>query len=85
MVESHICSLLDESTEIFIENERWVVSLSKLATEEDLENNHHLEYEGELVEQVRVPISFCPYCGTKLVSSKSLAKATYSYSDYSEG
>ncbi len=83
MIESHICSLLDENAEIFIENDQWIVSLSKLATEEDLEKNHYLEREGELVEQVRIPISYCPYCGVKLVSNKKLTNATYSYNDYS--
>jgi len=84
MTETHLCSSLDESSvEIFVENDHWIVSLSKLATEDDLENNHYLEHEGELVEQVRVRISFCPYCGLKLASSEKLVKPTYSYDDYS--
>jgi len=33
----------------------------KLASEDDLENNHHLENIDEIIEQIVLPVNYCPY------------------------
>lgn len=42
--------------------------LNKVATEEDIENDHTLEYVGQTVKTVKIRVAFCPYCGKKLAS-----------------
>lgn len=44
------------------------LNLNRLATEEDLERDHYLEYEGQTIETVKIRVVFCPYCGQKLAS-----------------
>ena len=46
------------------------LNLNRVATEEDLERDHYLEYEGQTIETVKVQVAFCPYCGQKLASGK---------------
>ncbi|WP_240776358.1 hypothetical protein [Nitrincola alkalilacustris] len=46
------------------------LNLNRVATEEDLESDHYLEYEGQTIETVQIQVAFCPYCGQKLVSGK---------------
>lgn len=47
--------------------ECWSLYLVREATEQDLEENHHLEEVGESIWSVYHEISFCPHCGTELV------------------
>ena len=46
------------------------LNLNRVATDEDLERDHYLEYEGQIIEIVRIQVAFCPYCGQELVSGK---------------
>jgi hypothetical protein len=45
------------------------MNLNRVATEDDLENDHLLEYEGQTVEAIRLEVVFCPYCGNKIGST----------------
>lgn len=45
------------------------LNLNRVATEEDLEHDHYLEYAGETIETIQVQVVFCPYCGQRLASS----------------
>lgn len=53
------------------EESRWCLFLERLATEEDLEENHYLEEVGETIWTTAVEIKFCPYCGRELFSAQS--------------
>ena len=44
----------------------WQMHIIREATEEDLEENHHLEEVGETIWRTIVEISHCPYCGQNL-------------------
>ena len=47
------------TTDAFIELQdgELLLTLSKVATALDLENNHYLECEGDLIDQVAVPVA----------------------------
>ena len=70
--EIHKCEFLPEG--IRIEKSRsyfhgeftWQLVISREATEDDLNNNHHLESVGEEIWSVIAEINNCPYCGCKL-------------------
>lgn len=47
-------------------NSNWVLYAVKCATEDDLEENHNLEEEGDLICTAIVAIKNCPYCGVEL-------------------
>ena len=44
----------------------WQLVISREATEDDLENNHHFECVGETIWSVAAEINNCPYCSCKL-------------------
>lgn len=73
----HSCPTI-VAADAFFESEdgELYLTLSKVATAQDLEDDHHLSYEGELIEQVSIPVTFCPYCGERLVSTP-VTQATY--------
>ena len=73
----HSCPAI-VAADAFFESEDGELSLtlSKVATAQDLEDNHYFNYEGELMEQVSIPVTFCPYCGERLVSTP-VTQATY--------
>lgn len=56
----------------FFENEdlSWCLFIERLATEEDLQENHYLEEIGEQIWTTAVEIKFCPYCGVELLTNK---------------
>lgn len=64
------CSL----SEIWFEKEGPSVylNLNRVATEEDLENDHYLGHEWQTIETVCLQVAFCPYCGEKLCSDTEL-------------
>ncbi|EAZ97153.1 hypothetical protein [Marinobacter sp. ELB17] len=49
----------------------WCLFVERLATEDDLQENHYLEEVGEMIWMTAVEIKFCPYCGEKLVAAQS--------------
>ncbi|WED24003.1 hypothetical protein L3Q72_22495 [Vibrio sp. JC009] len=85
-IKIHKCKvkLADLSSSIQIyqeEGEEWQLSLSRCATMEDLENNHYLECEGDIIEQTVISIVYCPYCGEKL--SDSTPEVSFRQHDFS--
>jgi hypothetical protein len=48
----------------------WQLEISREATEEHLEENHHLEEIGQTIWTTVVEIECCPYCGESLYSEK---------------
>ena len=57
-----------DSVEAWIENDEgeWLLNINRVATEQDLEENHHMEEVGQTVQHVAINVLFCPYCGKKL-------------------
>lgn len=69
--KQHICDAIptdNDSVIIYLaeDDKFWKLHVSKLANEEDLEENHHLELIDETIWQTRIEILYCPYCGKKL-------------------
>lgn len=54
------------------ESPLWCLFIERQATEEDLENNQHLEDVGQAIWMTAVEIKFCPYCGKELTVAKFL-------------
>lgn len=89
----HDCAgLLDQGIEIVFDNhfdehkKSWRLNVCREATEEDLEENHHLEEVGELIWSTTVEIDCCPYCGNKLYegnADKTNALKRRDHSDFS--
>jgi hypothetical protein len=79
---SHECSATQvEACSIYLgECGNWWLHLSKNATQEDLENNHFLEMEGEIMTLVMITVKYCPYCGTQLQHNN--AEPQFSYQDF---
>lgn len=48
------------------------LNMNRGATEEDIENDYDLEYEGQTIETVNIRVAFCPYCGLKLKSGDGI-------------
>ena len=44
----------------------WKLHVQREATEEDLETNHYLDCEGDIMWSLYVEITHCPYCGKPL-------------------
>ena len=49
----------------------WRLIIRREATEEDLEENHYLEEEGDILWETSLEISHCPYCGKYLLENES--------------
>lgn len=47
----------------------WVLTITREATEEHLEENCYFELIGDTVWETTVTILCCPYCGTRLTAS----------------
>jgi hypothetical protein len=65
-VEVIYCDFYDEE-----QTRAWWLHVYKEATEEDLIQNHFLQYVGELMESKAIKIRFCPYCGKNLFEEAS--------------
>ncbi len=48
----------------------WRLIIRREAIEEDLEENHHLEEEGETLWETALEILHCPFCGKYLLENK---------------
>jgi len=57
---------IEKSRTYFHEECTWQLVISREATEDDLNNNHHLENIGDEIWSVVAEINSCPYCGGKL-------------------
>ena len=62
-----------------------ILNINRTATEQDLEDNHHLEEVGQTIYQVAVNIKFCPYCGCKLDTSEMMLFQTSLYTTFQSG
>lgn len=67
-LQTHQCAATQRDTcSIYLhEDSSWWLHLSQNATQHDLENNHFLEMEGEIMTLVMLPVKHCPYCGKQL-------------------
>jgi len=81
----HQCESMDLA-EAWIEkgDEGWLLNINKIATEQDLEENHHLEEVGETIYQVAVNVKFCPYCGSKIDGSSDTTVPSFEFYDFSK-
>jgi NADH pyrophosphatase NudC (nudix superfamily) len=85
MVDSHNCeSLLLVESWIEIGDDNYILNINQIATEEDLEENHHLEYVGQTIFQVAINIKFCPYCGEDLKHPKNEIVPEFKLYDFSK-
>jgi NADH pyrophosphatase NudC (nudix superfamily) len=85
MVNSHNCELL-LLAEAWIENrdDNHILNINQIATEDDLEENHHLEEVGQTIFQVAINIKFCPYCGEDLKHPKNEIGPEFKLYDFSK-
>lgn len=60
------------------------LNLNRIATEDDLENDPYLEYEGQTIESVKIQVAFCPYCGEKLASDKEVVVPQFQYHNFGD-
>lgn len=80
LVEQHSCDFLPKQTVSIHKAENgtypnWLLTIYREATEEDLEENHHLEDVGDLMWQTEVSINHCPYCGERLPAKTTSVNA----------
>ena len=79
----HNCSSCSLAETWFEEDDSDVyLNLNRVATEEDLENDHYLEYEGQTIETVKIRVAFCPYCGEKLSSGKKVVVPQFQHHNF---
>jgi len=68
----HKCDYQSENvdvvcTDMFDENKpEWVLMVTRLADEADVEENHYLDSVGDIIWQTVVSINNCPFCGIVL-------------------
>ena len=75
---SHECELTNNETRQVIYSKNidsefqnvWNLVLRRAADLHDLEENHFLESEGDIVWEATIEILFCPFCGIKLKESR---------------
>ncbi|MFC6672471.1 hypothetical protein [Marinobacterium aestuariivivens] len=58
------------------------LNLNRVATDEDLERDHYLEYEGQIIEIVKIQVAFYPYCGEKLTSGKEVVVPQFQHHNF---
>lgn len=58
------------------------LNLNKVATEEDLESDHHLEDEGQTIETIKIQVAFCPYCGQNLTTANKVVVPQFQYHNF---
>lgn len=80
----HNCSSCCTLAETWFEEDGSDVylNLNRVATEEDLESDHYLEYEGQTIETVKLQVVFCPYCGQKLARGKEVVVPQFQHHDF---
>lgn len=86
--ETHQCANLPDSIRVergsgyFADADHWVLVISRSATEQDLEENQHLEEIGQDLWSTVLEVSHCPYCGLYLGAIQTVDANTAHY-DYS--
>lgn len=61
-----------------------ILNINRVATEQDLLENHYLEEVGQAVESIGVEVIFCPYCGKKLDTTNKFLAPSFTYHDFSK-
>jgi hypothetical protein len=89
---THQCSFLpDSGVWVVFDNELsnpdlcWRLLIQREATEEDLEENHHLEQVGDTMWAASVGILRCPYCAADLYTlsnAKPIGVGEFSLHDH---
>lgn len=54
-----------------VEDLGWCLFVERLATEDDLQENHYLEEVGDTMWTTAVEIRHCPYCGVELLDART--------------
>ncbi len=78
--EIHECKLqmpgarLIKSKSYFHEKFTWQLIIERVASEEDLEQNHYLENAGDQLWSVVAEVNHCPYCSLQLNENKNKTK-----------
>ncbi len=49
----------------------WRMFIRRTADEKALDENHHLEQEGDIIWETSIEIIFCPFCGEQLFDLKT--------------
>jgi len=85
MENIHECAAMKVG-EAWISNEsgKYELNINRVATDNDLEENHHLEAVGETIETVVVNVIFCPYCGERMQKSEDQFVPSFRYHDFSK-
>jgi hypothetical protein len=65
-------SICSGATRFEVEDLGWCLSVERLATENDLQENQYLEGVGETIWTTAVEIRCCPYCGVELDNARSV-------------
>lgn len=84
MSETHKCKEMELT-------EAWItcssgdshLNINRVATEEDLEENHYLEEVGQIIELVSLQIRYCPYCGALVDGAESQFLPAFTHHDLS--
>ena len=63
----------------------WILGILKEATEADLEQNHYLEEERDLVWATYLEVLYCPYCGERLLGMKKADLSGYGHFHHYDG
>ena len=60
--QTHTCQALEAASVNIWQGEdgEWQLIFSRNASDDDIEANHYLEYEGQTIEQVILTVSYCP-------------------------
>jgi len=61
----------------------WNLIIRRESTEDDLEENHHLEEIGETIWETILEISHCPFCGEILNKFKEICEGRFLHRDCS--
>lgn len=70
--EIHECEFQSESVSIayydshFGGGKLWKMTVMRLATERDVEENHYLDGVGDVIWSTVVTVNYCPFCGARL-------------------
>jgi hypothetical protein len=85
MEQVHQCKSM-QSAEAWIEknHDEWMLSINRVATEQDLEENHCLEFIGQTIENIMINVIFCPYCGEKMGQPLEDFTPSFHYNDFSK-
>ena len=73
---------IERSRSYFHSDFTWQLVITREATEEDLQNNNHLENVGDEIWSTVVEINNCPFCGEEL-RKEDLSTMEYAHFDSS--